>query len=87
MVNYTHKVVDIGRNMYAVVCPVCMGKGIVAPGFYLTTTGSWSGTSTAPEQCRSCNGHGYLMVQEEGNSKATMNITESYGLNYRIQRH
>ena len=43
-------------------CPVCRGKGIVPNGFYLSTTGQFSSTSTSPETCRSCHGQGYILV-------------------------
>ena len=40
------------------VCPVCMGKGTVPPGFYVPDLSN--STSAAPEQCRSCKGVGYI---------------------------
>lgn len=46
-------------------CPVCNGNGLVSNGFYRQTSGYWSSTSTAPETCRSCNGHGYIQTKEE----------------------
>lgn len=42
------------------VCPVCQGKGIVPQGFYHTLGETWGSTSTAPEQCRACNGSGVV---------------------------
>ncbi len=41
-------------------CPVCNGHGIVPAGFYETTEGCWTTTSTAPEPCRACNGTGIV---------------------------
>lgn len=41
-------------------CPVCGGNGLVSAGFYMQTSGTWSGTSTASEQCRSCTGTGIV---------------------------
>ena len=43
-------------------CPVCGGTGLVLNGFYSSTTGQWSSSSTVPETCRSCNGKGYILV-------------------------
>ena len=45
-------------------CPVCLGRGFVAKGFYSTTIGSWVGNSTATEQCRTCIGTGMAWCQE-----------------------
>lgn len=41
-------------------CPVCLGKGIVPQGFYMTP--GWEGfaTSTSPDPCRSCDGRGIV---------------------------
>jgi len=44
-------------------CPVCNGKGIVAPNFYDTYGGAWSSAGTGPETCRSCDGKGYIIVR------------------------
>lgn len=41
-------------------CPVCIGKGIVPNGFYLSPMHEWSSTSTAPEMCRTCRGKGIV---------------------------
>lgn len=41
-------------------CPVCFGKGVVPNGFYNTTTGNYSITSTASEKCQSCWGAGIV---------------------------
>lgn len=41
------------------VCPICLGKGVVSPGFY--ETGAYSlTTGWIDEKCRSCNGSGVL---------------------------
>ena len=45
-------------------CPVCHGNGIVANGFYTSTTGQWLSTDATPEQCRSCNGTGIVWSTE-----------------------
>ena len=44
------------------ICPVCAGKGLVAPGFY-----DWHNlsigiitSSATPETCRSCDGKGVV---------------------------
>ena len=47
-------------------CPVCYGKGIVSPGFYNTPGMNWSTSSASAEQCRSCNGQGYIVMECEG---------------------
>lgn len=41
-------------------CPVCGGRGIVPTGFYDTTSGYYTTTTTAPEGCRSCGGRGVV---------------------------
>jgi hypothetical protein len=41
-------------------CPVCGGNGIVPNSFYNTVSGMGYTISTAPEQCRSCNGTGIV---------------------------
>ena len=43
-------------------CPVCGGTGHVANGFYSHTGNTWVSSTTAPEQCRSCSGKGYIQV-------------------------
>lgn len=44
------------------ICPVCEGRGIVPPGFYLVT--KWQQqyglTNTSNEKCRTCNGEGVI---------------------------
>ncbi|MCK4858880.1 MAG: hypothetical protein KAT58_12980 [candidate division Zixibacteria bacterium] len=44
-------------------CPVCKGKGTVAPFFYShMPNNNW--TVTAPPQtCRSCKGKGYIIIK------------------------
>ena len=44
-------------------CPVCDGNGLVPAGFYNQTSGEWSGGNLIPEQCRSCDGKGYIIVR------------------------
>lgn len=44
------------------VCPVCGGTGHVANGFYSHTGNTWVSSTTAPEQCRSCSGKGYIQI-------------------------
>jgi len=65
--------------MYAVVCPVCKGRGFVDQGFYSTTTAEWSTSGTATETCRSCCGHGYLMVQEQETPMELLSIIGEIG--------
>lgn len=43
-------------------CPVCGGNGLVPNGFYSSTSGQWSTTSTSPETCKSCSGKGYIFT-------------------------
>jgi len=44
------------------LCPVCRGAGIVPQGFYVTVPGCFhSGTSTAPDTCRRCEGTGTIL--------------------------
>lgn len=43
------------------ICPVCAGRCLVPSGFYSTTITS----STIPEKCRSCNGTGYIVIEEQ----------------------
>lgn len=45
-------------------CPVCGGKGIVPNGFYQHTGEYWVSSTTAPEQCRSCQGRGYITTYD-----------------------
>lgn len=46
------------------ICPVCAGNGLVPNGFYRQTLGSWSTSDATPETCRSCNGAGYVVIEE-----------------------
>lgn len=42
-------------------CPVCLGVGQVANGFYARVgTQTWSAASLEPERCRSCDGSGVV---------------------------
>jgi len=41
-------------------CPVCGGNGLVANGFYSSTSGRWSTTDATPETCRTCMGTGMV---------------------------
>lgn len=47
------------------LCPVCSGRGFVSSGFYSSTGNTWVSSTTAPEQCRSCYGKGYIIIAEE----------------------
>lgn len=44
-------------------CPVCLGRGLVAPGFY--TLGNVT-TSLTPDGCRACGGTGLVWARQEG---------------------
>lgn len=59
----------------AIVCPVCQGRGEVPNGFY-NYIGATTTCHTAPEQCRSCNGHGYLVIQESTGFTVTADFGE-----------
>lgn len=49
--------------MTACTCPVCQGRGLVPNGFYRAVgVDSWTTNSLEPEQCRSCDGKGYVVV-------------------------
>lgn len=54
--SYNHKSVHC--------CPVCGGNGQVQNGFYNHTGNTWVTSTTAPEQCRSCNGKGYIVIND-----------------------
>lgn len=43
-------------------CPVCGGNGLVDNGFYNQTSGQWVTSDSTPETCRSCNGTGYVVI-------------------------
>ena len=49
--------------MIAHKCPVCGGNGQVMAGFYNQVGGTWTGSNTALEQCRSCAGSGVVWEQ------------------------
>lgn len=46
------------------ICPVCNGSQVVPNGFYMQTSGMWSGSDATPEMCRSCDGTGILWEPE-----------------------
>lgn len=46
------------------ICPVCTGSGIVDQGFYQRTSETWT-SSGGTEQCRACNGRGYVIISGE----------------------
>lgn len=46
------------------LCPVCLGKGIVANGFYRSIGQTWVSSSTTPEECRGCYGKGWVVVND-----------------------
>jgi DnaJ-class molecular chaperone len=53
---------DCGKHIVSVAqqpyrCPVCEGRGTVPMNFY---SGATIANSTAPEECRTCNGTGVL---------------------------
>lgn len=50
--------------MSAEKCPVCRGNGLVPNGFYNQTSGMRSTCSLTPETCRSCQGKGFVIVDE-----------------------
>ena len=58
--NYEPKIYNTNREVRC--CPVCGGNGIVSNGFYNHTGNTWVTSTTAPEQCRSCNGKGYVEI-------------------------
>ena len=45
------------------LCPVCAGRGIVPAGFYQSTGLIWTSPDATPQQCRSCKGKGYIVVE------------------------
>ena len=59
----------------AQVCPVCGGKGIVPNGFYLVGVNNYSTTSTTPERCRSCNGLGYILIEDYLSNPVSFNMS------------
>ena len=50
------------EDKYVKCCPICLGRGFVAQGFYQSTTSTWISNSTGTETCRSCSGKGYIIV-------------------------
>ena len=56
-------------NSVALLCPVCRGNGLVPNGFYNQVSGQWSTSSVLAEQCRSCNGMGYVVVDMDETEK------------------
>lgn len=47
-------------------CPICVGHGIVPPGFYQTTVGQSHGYINASfETCRACHGQGIIWGHDE----------------------
>jgi len=58
--NYEPKIYNTNREVGC--CPVCGGNGVVSNGFYNHTGNTWVTSTTAPEQCRSCNGKGYVEI-------------------------
>lgn len=46
------------------MCPICLGKGIVCGGFYVTLPGCDGISSSTSEQCKSCNGQGIIYVDD-----------------------
>ena len=58
--NYEPKIYNTNREVRC--CPVCGGNGIVSNGFYNHTGNTWITSTTASEQCRSCNGKGYVEI-------------------------
>jgi len=47
---------------HAEVCPVCKGTGQVPMGFY---GGYGASTTVRTETCRSCNGTGYVVIEDD----------------------
>jgi len=43
-------------------CPVCMGKGFVQSGFYQHIGGCGTASDMTPDQCKSCEGKGFILV-------------------------
>lgn len=58
--NYIPTIYNTNREVRC--CPVCGGNGIVSSGFYNHTGNTWVTSTTAPEQCRSCGGKGYVEI-------------------------
>jgi DnaJ-class molecular chaperone len=45
------------------LCPVCQGRGMVAPGFYLGAMTMTAGTCS--EECRRCKGLGTIVIAQQ----------------------
>lgn len=60
--SYNHEPKIYNTNREVRCCPVCGGNGIVSNGFYNHTGNTWVTSTTASEQCRSCNGKGYVEI-------------------------
>lgn len=59
----------------AQLCPVCNGKGIVPGGFYtFVETEPPAPISGLPETCRSCEGKGYLTIEQDSDELITCTI-------------
>ena len=54
---------------YYQICPVCNGRGEVPTNFYLTPAFSPSVKDVGVTTCRSCQGSGVLLVQENNTQK------------------
>jgi len=52
------------RTHHAERCPVCNGTGIAVKGFYTQTSGK-STTAAGFEECKSCDGCGYVAVPDK----------------------
>jgi len=50
--------------MKAQRCPICNGTGHVDAGFYTQTSGHWT-SGGGFETCRSCQGHGYILIPDK----------------------
>jgi len=56
-------------------CPVCSGTGVVPYGFYNQTSGTWTGSGTGTEPCRSCAGTGIIYGEETNDVNYELQIT------------
>ena len=67
--------------MHAEKCPVCLGCGLVSDGFYDQCSGHWSSIGCF-ETCRSCNGKGWIAVQDNlamGDTVFVTNVVPNQG--------
>ena len=55
-------------------CPICHGTGIVSGGFYLSTSGYFTSTSTT-EMCRQCQGSGIVWGVEDYDCESLVSNT------------